>query len=52
MLAGQYARTARREIVKDPTRADDSRYIVNLIGRVIAVSLKTVEVVAGLPGYR
>ena len=42
----------RSGIVNDPNRADDSRYIVNLVGRVIAVSLETVEIVAGLPGYR
>ena len=42
----------RSGIVNDPNRADDSRYIVNLIGRVIAVSLETVEIVAGLPAYR
>ena len=50
-LAEQYARTVHGGIVKDPTRADDSRYIVNLIGRVIAVSLETVQIVAGLPAY-
>ncbi|MXZ21239.1 MAG: helicase [Caldilineaceae bacterium SB0665_bin_25] len=42
----------RSGIVNDPNRAEDPRYIVNLIGRVIAVSLETVELVAGLPGYR
>ena len=41
----------RSGIVNDPNRADDSRYIVNLLGRVIAVSLETVEIVAGLPGH-
>ena len=35
-------------IVNDPNRADDPRYIVNLIGKVIAVSLETVEIVEGL----
>ncbi len=42
----------RSGIVNDPNRADDPQYIVGLIGRVIAVSLETVEIVAGLPAYR
>ena len=42
----------RSSIVNDPNRAEEPRYIVNLIGRVLAVSLETVEIVAGLPGYR
>ena len=42
----------RSGIVNDPNRAEDPQYIVDLIGRVIAVSLETVEIVAGLPGYR
>ena len=37
----------RSGIVNDPNRADDPRYIVKLIGKVIAVSLETVEVVEG-----
>ncbi len=39
----------RSGIVNDPNRADAPRYIVDLIGRVITVSLKTVEIVEGLP---
>ena len=39
----------RSGIVNDPNRAEEPRYIVDLIGRVIAVSLRTVEVVKGLP---
>ncbi len=39
----------RSGIVNDPNRADAPRYIVELIGRVINVSLKTVEVVKNLP---
>ncbi len=39
----------RSGIVNDPNRADEPRYIVDLIGRVISVSLRTVEIVAGLP---
>ena len=40
----------RSGIVNDPNRADDPRYIVRLIGKVIAVSLETVGIVEGLPG--
>ena len=39
----------RSGIVNDPNRADEPRYIVDLIARVITVSLKTVEIVPGLP---
>ena len=39
----------RSGIVNDPNRADAPQYIVDLIGRVITVSLKTVEIVKGLP---
>ena len=39
----------RSGIVNDPNRADQPRYIVDLIGRVITVSLKTVEIVKNLP---
>ena len=39
----------RSGIVNDPNRTDAPRYIVDLIERVITVSLKTVEVVNGLP---
>ncbi len=38
----------RSGIVNDPNRADAPRYIVELIGKVIAVSLETVEIVEGL----
>ncbi len=38
----------RSGIVNDPNRADDPRYIVRLIGKVIAVSLETVEIVEEL----
>ena len=33
----------------DPNRVDDEQYIVRLIGKVITVSLETVEIVEGLP---
>ena len=39
----------RSEIVNDPNRGDDPEYIVRLIGKVISVSLETVEIVEGLP---
>ena len=39
----------RSGIVNDPNRADQPRYIVDLVGRVITVSLKTVEIVKNLP---
>ena len=40
----------RSGIVNDPNRAEpQQRYIVDLIGRVISVSLQTVEIVGGLP---
>ena len=39
----------RSGIVNDPNRADAQRYIVDLIARVIQVSLKTAEIVADLP---
>ena len=41
----------RSGIVNDPNRADQPRYIVDLIARVINVSLKTVEVVGSLPSF-
>ena len=39
----------RSGIVNDPNRADEPRYIVDLIARIITVSLKTMEIVNGLP---
>ena len=39
----------RSGIVNDPNREAEQRYIVDLIARVITVSLKTVEIVEGLP---
>ena len=38
----------RSGIVNDPNRADDPQYIVRLIGKVITVSLETVEIISGL----
>ncbi len=39
----------RSGIVNDPNRADAPQYIVDLIGRVVTVSLRTIEIVNGLP---
>ena len=39
----------RSGIVNDPNREDDPQYIVKLIGKVITVSLETVEIVESLP---
>ena len=39
----------RSGIRNDPNRPDAPQYIVDLIGRVITVSLRTVEIVRGLP---
>ena len=39
----------RSGIVNDPNREAEPRYIVDLIGRVISVSLRTVEIVGNLP---
>ena len=39
----------RSGIVNDPNRETEPRYIVDLIARVITVSLRTVEIVNGLP---
>ncbi len=42
----------RSGIVNDPNRVDDPQYIVNLIGKVISVSLETVKIVDSLPVLR
>ena len=39
----------RSGIVNDPNHADESDYIVNLIQRVITVSVETVKIVKALP---
>ncbi len=39
----------RSRIVNDPNRTDDPQYIVKLIGKVITVSVETVDIVDGLP---
>ncbi len=40
----------RSGIPNDPNRPDEPEYIARLIGRIITVSLETVEIVGGLPG--
>jgi predicted helicase len=41
------------EIVDDPNAySDDPRYIVDLVGRILAVSLQTLDIVGGLPEFR
>ncbi len=43
-------RTDKRSgIVNDPNQLDDPQYIVRLMGKVMAVSLETVQIVGGLP---
>lgn len=42
-------RGKRSGIRSDPNRADDPEYIVRLVGQVVAVSVETVRIVAGLP---
>jgi predicted helicase len=39
----------RSGIKSDPNRTDDPEYIVNLVGRVVRVSVETVRIVNGLP---
>ena len=50
-IVDQYrVKTDRRSGIKNnPNRADEPQYIVDLIGRVITVSLKTVEIIENLP---
>ena len=39
----------RSDIVNDPNRTDDPQYIVKLTGKVITVSLETVDIIKNLP---
>ena len=48
-LIDQYQVDSRRTIANNPNDASDPRAIVKLIGSVITVSLKTVEIVERLP---
>ena len=47
----QVSTDKRSGIVNDPNRADDSEYIVRLIGQVITVSLETMKIVKALPAF-
>ena len=42
----------RSGIVNDPNRTDDPQYIVKLIGKVITVSLETVDIINNLPALK
>ena len=50
-VSGQYrVKVDKRSGIKnDPNREAEPRYIVDLIGRVVHVSLKTVAIVKNLP---
>lgn len=45
----QVSTDKRSGITNDPNRADDSQYILRLIGQVVTVSLETVRTVQSLP---
>ena len=47
----QVSEDVRSGIRSDPNRADDQEYIVRLVGPVVRVSVETVRIVNGLPGY-
>ena len=53
-IVDQYrVKTDRRSgIVNDPNRSDDPQYIVKLVGKVITVSLGTVDIVNKLPALK
>ena len=42
-------RDADGEIVSDPNVPDDEQAIVRLVGQVVAVSVETMKIIAGLP---
>src|SRR5690242_1404917 len=45
----QVSTDKRSGITSDPNRADDPHYIIDLVGRVVAVSVETVRIIAALP---
>ena len=51
MGRGQHRTSAEPdcEIVNDPNRKEDPKYILRLIGQVITVSLEAQKIVQGLP---
>jgi predicted helicase len=45
-------RDAKSGMTSDPNQySEDEKYIVELVGRVVAVSVQTVEIVRQLAGY-
>ena len=46
----QVSTDKRSGIMSDPNRADEPRYIVDLVGRVVTVSVETAQIVDGLKG--
>ena len=42
-------RDADAEIVSDPNRLDDEKYIARLIGQVVHVSVETLKTISKLP---
>lgn len=44
----QFTEDKRTGIRQDPNRPEDPEYIVTLIARIVAVSLRTIELVANL----
>jgi hypothetical protein len=47
----QISTDKRSQITSDPNRADDEEYIVRLVGRVITVSIETMQIVDSLPAW-
>ena len=46
-------KTDRRSgIINDPNRTDDPQYIVKLLGKVITVSLETIDIINNLPALK
>ena len=50
-IVDQYCDTVdeRSKIRNDPNREEEPQYIVDLIARVVTVSLETVKIINGLP---
>ena len=48
----QVSTDKRSGIVNDPNREDDEMYVIELIGKVVAVSLETVRIVGEIAGLR
>jgi len=53
MDCGQVEIYVASSITSDPNRwFDDPQYIVDLVARIVRVSMDAGEIVAGLPGWR